>query len=86
MSIKDSKQRENVFSTQVHFIPVTKNPKERETKPEQPLHGRGERVESSLSCHRVNSHLSTITFILLANPFFPKFLLAQEGWRKSELL
>lgn len=86
LPIKDSKQRENVFSPQVHFIPVTKNPKERETKPEQPLHGHGERVESSLSCHRVNLHLSTTTFILLANPFFPKFLLAQEGWRKSELL
>lgn len=84
-SIKGSEQWENVFSPQLNFIPVTKNPKELERKPEQPLHGHGEGVESSLGCHRVNSHLSAVTFILLANPFFPKFLLAQEGWRKSEL-
>lgn len=84
-STKGSKQWENIFSPQLSFIPVTKNPKELETKPEQPLHGRREGVESSLGCHGVNSHLSTVTFILLSNPFFPKFLLAREGWRKSEL-
>lgn len=55
-----------------------------ETKPEQALHRHGERVKSSLGCHRVNSHLSTVTFIPLVNPFFPKFLLAREGWRKPE--
>lgn len=84
-STKGSKQWENVFCPQLNFIPVIKNPEELETKPEQPLHGHGEGVESSLGCHGVNSHLSTVTFILLANPFFPKFLLARKGWRKPEL-